>query len=208
MPLCGGGGICVVFNVSTAMEYNMCFQTPSVFSQLLSLVQGRLFGCFIQQFYYQCYFLDSRTTKEVPHNNWPVSIIVSHAMRNSEVIDTHPHTHMHLNSHTLSAESRSYGVFLPEFMCVRWEHKTTIIKGRLELPCSLGLGRWLQHFRVETKWSAFDSGPKHDITRWMREDTFYCFHLCFLDGIQERNIPPTSTSIPFLWQCIMGDLCV
>lgn len=112
----------------------------------------------------------------------------------------HTHTHAHLhghphpNSHTLSAESRSYGVFLPEFMCVRWEHKTTIIKGRLELPCSLGLGRWLQHFRVVTKWSAFDSGPKHDITRWMSEDTFYCFHLCFLDGIQERNIPPTSTS--------------
>ncbi len=100
MPLCGGGGICVVFNVSTAMEYNMCFQTPSVFSQLLSLVQGRLFGCFIQQFYYQCYFLDSRTTKEVPHNNWPVSIIVSHAMRNSEVIATHPHTPTHTHTCT------------------------------------------------------------------------------------------------------------
>ncbi len=70
--------------IQTAPCQNVFPDTLSVFSQLLSLVQGRLFGCFIQQFYYQCYnFLDSRTTKEVPHNNWAVSTIVSHAMRNS-----------------------------------------------------------------------------------------------------------------------------
>lgn len=119
----------------------------------------------------------------VPRNNWPVSVIVSFAMRNSEIAPTPTDTHTQTLTHGAEGKRElSFGLLLPEFVCVRWEHKTTIIKGRLELPCSLG---WVGDFstlglRVVTNWSAFDSAAKHDITKMNERGYILVFPLvCF-----------------------------